>query len=143
MRRLLIVLSMTIDAPAHLELGHGHEIAETGVRNEIKLVDLFHRSVTRLAFDARLDVAIVAELDVLRQPMDLNPFDRFLLFPVLLQYPNALDLVVFERELRVASHAELDGGDAGGLGLVGARVAIETLDLEFARVVFVVIPRTS
>ena len=105
LRRLLIILSMAIDAPAHFELGHRHEIPDMGIWNEMKFVDRFNRPMTRLTADTALDVAIVTELDVLGEAMDLDPFDRFLLLPMILQDPNPLDLVVLGRELRMTAHA--------------------------------------
>ena len=105
LRRLLIVLSMAIDAPAHFELCHRHEISDMGIWNEIKFVDRFDRPMTSLTFDTRLDVAIVAELDVLGEAMDLDPCDRFILLPMILQDQNPLDLVVPGRERRMTAHA--------------------------------------
>ena len=103
----------------------------------MELVDLFDRAMTRLTFDARLDVAVVSELHVLGQTMKLDPFDRLLLFPVLLEDPDALDLVVLGGELRVAAHAEFDRGNTRGLGLVRPRMAVQAFDLELARVMLV------
>ena len=137
LRRLLIILSMAIDAPAHFELRDRHEISDMRIRNEMEFVEFFDRPVTRLTLDARLDVAIVSELDVLRETVDLDPLDRLLLFPVILQDSNALDLVVLGRELRMTAHTQFDRGDASGLGLIRPRVAVETIDLELTRVVFV------
>ena len=87
-----------------------------------------------LAFDARLDVAVVTELDVLREAMELDPLDRLLLFPMFLEDTDALDLVVLGRELAMAAHAELNGGNARRLGTIGSGVTIKALDLELAGV---------
>ena len=137
LRRLLIILSMTIDAPAHLELRDRHEISDMRIRNEMEFVEFFDWPVTRLTLDTRLDVTIVSKLDVVRKTVDLNPFDRLLLLPMILQDPNALDLVVFGGELGMTTHTEFDGRHARGLGFIRRRMAVETIDLEFSRMVFV------
>ena len=80
LRRLLIILSMAVDAPTHFELRDGHEVSDMGVLDEVKLVDLFDGAMTRLTFDARLDMAVVAKLHVFGQTMNLNPFDRLLFY---------------------------------------------------------------
>jgi hypothetical protein len=69
-----------------------------------------------LAFHYRLrpEVPVVPELDVLREAMDLEPRDRLLLLPVLLEGPDARKLVVTRRKLEVTAHARLDRGNPGG-----------------------------
>ena len=74
MRRLLIILSVTVDAPAHFELGDRHQISDMRVVDDMKLVDRFYLTVTGLAFHTRLDMAVMSELDVLREAMKLDPF---------------------------------------------------------------------
>jgi len=133
----LMVLSMTINAPAHLEFRDRNQISDVRVRDEIELVDFFDRPVAGLAFDARLDVAVMPKLDVLGKAMNLDPFDRLLLFPMIFQDSNAFDLIVFGRKLRMTAHAEFDGGNAGGLGFVRPRMAVETVDLELTGMMLV------
>ena len=65
----------------------------------MKLVNLFDGPMARLTFDAGLNMPVVAELDVLGEPVNLYPFDRLLLFPMFLENLDALDLVVFGRKL--------------------------------------------
>jgi len=72
---------MTVDAPAHFELGDRHQVSQVRVFDEMKFVDLFDGSVAGLAFDARLDVAVMSELNVLGQAMKLDPFDRLSAVP--------------------------------------------------------------
>lgn len=133
----MIILSVAIDAPTHLELRDGHEISNMAIGNEMKLVDLFHRTVTGLALNARLDVAVVAELDVLGEAMELNPFDGLLLFPMQLEISDALDLIVIGGELRMATHADLNGGNTCGLGNIRSRVTIKAVDFELTGVMLV------
>ena len=103
---------MAIDAPAHLEFGDGNQVSNMRIGNQMKLVDLLDRSVTRLTFDAGLDVPVVTELNVFWKAMDLNPFDRLLLFPMVFENANAFDLVVLGRKLRMTAHTNFDGGNA-------------------------------
>ncbi len=64
-------LSMTIDAPRH-----PHR------RNTSDTVHRLYRTMTFLALEARLDVALVREVNVVRNIVNLNPRYRFLVFPV-------------------------------------------------------------
>ena len=68
---LYISLSMTIDAPRHPHC-----------RNTGDTVHRFHGTMTLLARDARLDVALVRKVNVVRNIVHLNPRYRFLVFPV-------------------------------------------------------------
>jgi hypothetical protein len=100
---------VTINAPAHLQLLDGHPIlVEPGIVDEVDLVHLLHGSMARLAFQTGRDVPVMAELDMLGKTVDLLPQHRFLLFPVLLEDLDALDLVIRRRELGMAAHAEFD-----------------------------------
>ncbi len=68
---LYISLSMTIDAPRHPHC-----------RNTSDTVHGLYRTVTFLALEARLDVALVRKVNVVRKIVNLNPRYRFLIFPV-------------------------------------------------------------
>src|SRR4030095_14203087 len=132
------VLSVAIDAPAHLELLRRQEPRPpVRVGSEMDLVHVLHRPVAALAVDAGLEVAVVPELHVLGQTVDLHPGNRLLALPVLLQRPDPRELVVGRREEGVAAHARLDRGDTGGGRAVGAAVAVLAVDAVEARVVLV------
>ena len=45
------------------------------IGHQIEFVEFFNRTVTLLAFHPRLDVPVVAKLNMFGQPMNLNPFD--------------------------------------------------------------------
>jgi len=138
LRRLLVVLAVALDAPAHFQLRGGQTVLPPlGIRNQVELVDLLDRSVAPLARDPCGNVAVVPKFDVLRDAMDLLPDDGLLLFPMLFQRLDARELVVFLGKLGVAAHADLDGRHACGAGPIRPRVAVLTVDLEFASVVFV------
>lgn len=137
LRCLLIILSMAIDAPSHLELRDRHEISDVRVGNEMEFVHVFDRSMTRLAFEPRLDVTVVSELDVFGEAMNLEPFDRLLLLPMFLQDSDAFDLVIFEGKLGMTAHTDFDGGNTSRLGLICAGVTVKAVDLEFSGVMLV------
>ena len=62
MDRIVELLPMTAHAPTHLE---GRVLIHRG--------HLLHRTVAALTFDPGPDVALVIELDVVREPVDLDP----------------------------------------------------------------------
>jgi hypothetical protein len=94
-------------------------------------VQVLHRAVTRLAGDARRDVAVVAELHVVGHAMDADPIDRLLVLPVLLELLDALEVGA---ELGVAAHARLDRGNSGHAAAVRTTVTVEAIDLVLAGV---------
>ena len=94
-------------------------------------------TVAGLARDALAHVGPVLELHVLGQAMDLDPLDRRLALPVVLEGADARELVVGRRELLVAAHAQLDRGHAGGRRAVRPRVTVLAVDLEEPGVVLV------
>ena len=93
-RGLAVVVVMTSEAPAHFHLLHRNAVFPVLVGDEVELVELLDRTVAGLALHPRLNVPVVAELHVFGQPVDLNPLDGPPLLPVLLENPDALDLVV-------------------------------------------------
>src|SRR5690606_39152327 len=95
------------------------------------------RTVTFLARDARVHVAHVRKMHVVRQVVDADPRDRYALLPVLLELANAGGVGAEPRRaigLQMAAGADLDAGDPRIDRLVRRVVAVHTGDLVHARV---------
>ncbi len=123
-------------APTHLQLLGGQAVLPPlGVGHQEELVHGFDQSVAALAGDThRRHVTVVRELDVLRKAMDLDPGNRELVFPVLVQDPDSLQAVVLGRKLLVAGDADLDGRHPRHRQAIAPGVAVETVQLEPAGV---------
>jgi hypothetical protein len=84
---------MAIHAPAHLELLRGKRPGPPlRVRNEVDLVHLLDDAVALHTVESRAHVGLVLELDVLGQPVDLDPLDRLAPLPVLLEGERSVPL---------------------------------------------------
>src|ERR1043166_9568304 len=118
--RVVEVLAVAADAPAHLERAV-----------LVDAVHRLHRAVALLAGDTRAHVALVVELHVVGEVVDLDP--RHLLAPV--EVPGELlDLGLVGGHDLVAAHAGADGRDVRPLRVGGAVVAIFTVQIGRARV---------
>ena len=122
---------MTLDAPSHFHFLSRHP-PKGFHRNQIQFVQFFHRTVAFLARHRDLDVAVMSEFHKFLRPMNLLPFDGFLLFSFFLHHPDAFELVKVFGEPGMATHTNLKGGHAGHLGLISGRVAVKTRDLILA-----------
>src|SRR5438046_3185943 len=101
-RRVLGVvepLAMTLEAPSHLER-----------RVLIHHVHLLNRAMAGLALDAGANVALVIELHVVRQPVDLDPRRRLTAVVI---GRELLDLGPVDGGDLVAAHARAGGGNVG------------------------------
>ena len=93
-----------MNAPTHLErLGGQPPRPILRVLEHDDLVLFLDQSVALLTFHLRVrhEVSVVPELDVLRKPVDLEPLDRLLLVPVVLEGSNPRKLVVAGWKLTV------------------------------------------
>ena len=79
-------------------------------------------------------MSVVAKLDVLRKAMDLDPVNRKLVFPGLVQDPDALEAVVLGREVQVAAHADFHRRHPRRRQAFGPGVTVEAVELELAGV---------
>ena len=119
-RRLMLFLVVAVYAPTHFQFLDRHAVFPMVVGYQVEFVEFFHGPMTTLALQAGLDMPVVPKLNVFGQAVNLNPFNGSLLFPMLLQDLDPFDFVVGCGELRVATHAQFDGGNASGGRPVGA-----------------------
>ncbi len=109
---LYFSLSMTIHAPRH---PHCRDTSDT--------VHCLHRTMTFLAREARLDVALVRKVNVVRNVVYFNPRYRLLVFPVSGQLED-FGTVANAGYRLMATHAFADAGHAGNRRLVGIDVTV-------------------
>ncbi len=112
-----VFLRMTIDTP-----GHSHR-CNTG--NTVHRLD---RTVAFLTGEARFDMSLVREVDIVRDVVHFNPGDGFAIFPVSDQLQN-LRAFAYARHELVTTHALADARDAGNRRLVRIDVAMLTRNL--------------
>src|SRR5262245_2295274 len=108
--RIVEILPVAAHAPAHLERAV-----------LVDAVHLLHRAVALLTGEPRTHVALVVELHVVGQVVDLDPRD---LLAALLVARELHDLGPVVGDEPVASHAGAHGGDVGPLGVRRAVVAV-------------------
>jgi hypothetical protein len=95
---------------------------------------LVHLPVAGRAANTFVDVNAVIEIDVIRQPVDANPLNRFIrsiTFAYWLQISGVVE------ENGMAIHAGLGGRNPGGGGGFDAGMTIPAIDAVVANVVFV------
>jgi len=114
---LYIFLRMTIDAPRH-----PHR------RNTGNAVHCFHRAMTFLTREARFDVSLVCEVNKVGYVVNLNPRNRFSLFPVGGQLQDLRTFADAGHRI-VTSHAFANAGYAGNRRLVGIDMTMLTRNL--------------
>ncbi len=105
-------LRMTIDAPRH-----AHS------RNPSDAIHRLHRTVTFLALEACLDVALVCKVHVVRNVVNFNPRYRLLIFPVSGQLED-LRVVADTGYRFMAAHAFANAGYAGNRRLIGIDMTV-------------------
>ena len=108
------MLSVTIQAPPHLETGRAADSFHCG-----------HFAVTCDAVDPGTDMHHVREIDMVRQAVDSGPGNRFPLVPVSRQQP---DLRSFRRDVQVAVTALRHRRNAGYRRYISIAVTVEARD---------------
>ena len=61
---LIVVLAMTTNAPAHLQLVDGHAVFPTRFRYQVELIEFFHGTVTPLTRHIGGNMTVVSKLDI-------------------------------------------------------------------------------
>jgi len=115
------VLAVTAQAPPHVE------------RNaDLDLVHLLDRAVAGRAFNlSGLHVRLMREVHMIRQIMNLHPFNRFIVLKVLPQLGEVNRVFVCgvkALHLVVAVHADVGAGNRRMTALLNLRVTVLTLD---------------
>ena len=111
---LYVSLGMTIDAPRH-----------SHCRNTRNSIHRLHGSVAILTREGRLriDVPLMRKVNIVRNIVNLNPRNRFTIFPVGDQFQDLRTFADTGYGV-VTSHAFADAGYAGNRRLVGIHVAM-------------------
>ena len=116
-------IAMTIEAPLHIQ--------RRGLEYQGHLID---RAMTRGATDALIDVDAVIEIDVIGEPVNLDPLDRLIGAVTLADWFEVRGIV---EQYRVAIHAGFSRRNAGVGGGFHAVMTITTINAVVAHVVFV------
>ena len=109
-----LMLPVTIQAPAHLETGRAGDPLHGG-----------HLAVAAAAVDLGAYMHHVRKIDMVRQAVDLDPFNRLLPVPVFHQF---LDFRSIRGDVQVARTAIRQGRDTGDGRLGGIVVTVEARD---------------
>lgn len=108
------MLPVTVPTPAHLNLDGSGDTRHSG-----------HFAVAGGANDAGAYMHHVREINMVRHPVDSDPGDRLLFFPILNQFPDFRSVLADEQ---VAGTAISHCRDAGNRGLGSVAVTEETRD---------------
>lgn len=116
------MLPVTVQAPSHLDLDGPGDTLHGG-----------HFAVADSAGEAGADMHHVRKIDVVRHPVDSDPGDQLLLFPILIQFPDFRSVLGDEQ---VAGPAIGHCRDSGNRGSGSVAVAEKTGDGVVARMDF-------
>ena len=95
---LMVVVIVTIDAPAHLQLVGRDAVLPLRLWNEVQLVHLLNLSMTSLTRNVGRNMPVMSKLNMLRQSMNLNPLNGLFVFPMLFEDSNPLNFVILSRK---------------------------------------------
>ncbi len=109
---LYVLFCMAIDTPRHSHRGN------TG-----NSIHGFDRAVAFLTLEARLNVPLVREMNVIGKVVNLDPGNRLAIFPVCRKFQDFLTLADTGKRI-VTSHAFGNAGYAGYRGLVSVDVTV-------------------